>query len=402
MKAYYNEIDPFAALWLRKLVKAGLIADGDVDERSITEVKPEELKKYTQCHFFAGIGTWSYALKMAGWSDNQKVWTGSCPCQPFSSAGNRKGTKDERHLWPAWFDLIKECKPDVIFGEQVSSKDALAWFDIVQNNLENESYAVGAIDSCAAGIGAPHIRQRLYWVADSTIKHEGSAFNRPNNSNWSSNEKEINASAGIRLANSCDTVDLAYPHSSRLQRYEQEGNSKAKERWPEQVRQAGNCSDVDWLANPNNCKFSQIGGSLDEQTAEKASNGSIIIESGQSRGASKELFNRVANTDSDRCKERRSTTTTSGHRYSAKSMCSNDRQESANQDNSRWGNTDWLFCRDGKWRPVESGTFPLANGIAQRMGRLRAYGNAIVAPQAKMFIEAYMEIINYERGFNNA
>lgn len=358
MTAYYNEIDPFAALWLRNLIKAGLIADGDVDERSITEVKPEELKKYTQCHFFAGIGTWSYALRMAGWSDNQKVWTGSCPCQPFSSAGNRKGTKDERHLWPAWFDLIKECKPDVIFGEQVSSKDALAWFDIVQNNLENESYAVGAIDSCAAGIGAPHIRQRLYWVADS--------------------------------------------NSSRLQRYEQNGNSKTQEGWQESLRQAGKCSNVNRLANSNNCKFSQVGGSLDEQTAEKASNGSIIIESGQSRGASKELFNGVANTHSDRCKERRSTAAPSGHWSSAESMCSDDRHESADQDNSHWADADWLFCRDGKWRSVESGTFPLANGITQRMGRLRSYGNAIVAQQAKMFIEAYMEIINYKRGLNAA
>jgi len=87
LTAYYNEIDPFAAEWLRQLIKDGLIADGEVDERSIEDVTPNELAGFTQCHFFAGIGGWSYALRLAGWPDDQPVWTGSCPCQPFSTAG---------------------------------------------------------------------------------------------------------------------------------------------------------------------------------------------------------------------------------------------------------------------------------------------------------------------------
>lgn len=52
--AYYNEIDPYAAQWLRNLIAAGHIAPGDVDERSIEDVKPDDIKHYTQCHFFAG------------------------------------------------------------------------------------------------------------------------------------------------------------------------------------------------------------------------------------------------------------------------------------------------------------------------------------------------------------
>jgi len=67
MSAYYNEIDPFAAEWLRSLIDSGLIADGEVDERSIEDVKPYEIKEFTQCHFFAGIGVWSLALRQAGW-----------------------------------------------------------------------------------------------------------------------------------------------------------------------------------------------------------------------------------------------------------------------------------------------------------------------------------------------
>ena len=63
MSAYYNEFDPFAAAWLRNLIAQGLIAPGDVDERSIKDVSPDDLRGYTQCHFFAGIGGWSYAAR---------------------------------------------------------------------------------------------------------------------------------------------------------------------------------------------------------------------------------------------------------------------------------------------------------------------------------------------------
>lgn len=165
MSAYYNEIDPFAAAWLRELIKAGHIAPGEVDTRSIEDVVPSDLAGFRQCHFFAGIGVWSHALRCAGWPDDRPVWTGSCPCQPFSAAGKRKGTADERHLWPAFFHLIGQCRPVTIFGEQVASRDGLAWLDLVSSDLEGAGYACGAVDTCAAGFGAPHIRQRLYWVA---------------------------------------------------------------------------------------------------------------------------------------------------------------------------------------------------------------------------------------------
>lgn len=144
-KAYYNEIDPAMAATLRELMRAGLIAPGDVDERSIEDVLPSELAGYTQCHFFAGFGVWSYALRNAGWPDNRPAWSASCPCQPFSQAGKGDGFADERHLWPAFFHLIQQRKPDVVFGEQVESKVGRAWLDLVQSDLEAINYAVGAV-----------------------------------------------------------------------------------------------------------------------------------------------------------------------------------------------------------------------------------------------------------------
>ena len=168
MSAYYNEIDPFAAQWLRNLISAGHISAGDVDERSIVDVQPSDLAGHTQCHFFAGIGGWSLALRLAGWPDDRPVWTGSCPCQDFSAAGKGAGFAGERHLWPVWFPLIRECRPRVVFGEQVASPLALSWLDLVQADMEGADYAFAAFDLCAAGVGAPHIRQRLGFVADAT------------------------------------------------------------------------------------------------------------------------------------------------------------------------------------------------------------------------------------------
>lgn len=170
MSAYYNEYDKFAAQWLRELIKAGLIAPGEVDERSICDVKPDDLRGFTQCHFFAGIGVWSYALRRAGWDDSRPVWTGSCPCQPFSNAGQRKGFDDERHLWPVFRNLIAEYRPATVFGEQVASANGRTWLDAVRADMEAMDFAFGAADLCAAGVGAPHIRQRLFWVADTDDK----------------------------------------------------------------------------------------------------------------------------------------------------------------------------------------------------------------------------------------
>lgn len=164
---YYNENDAFAADWLRTLIKNKLIPDGYVDDRSITTVRAHEIKDFKQCHFFAGVGGWPYALQLAGWPQDEPVFTGSCPCQPFSK-GNPKaaGKADARHLWPTWFNLIRECEPPTVFGEQVPQAIKWGWWDEVKGDLEGESYACGASVLPASIFGASHERERLYWVAD--------------------------------------------------------------------------------------------------------------------------------------------------------------------------------------------------------------------------------------------
>ncbi|MBL4442493.1 DNA cytosine methyltransferase, partial [Klebsiella pneumoniae] len=180
MVAYYNEVDPHAVQHLRNLIDAGHIAPGVVDTRSIEDVTPNDIKGFNQCHFFAGIGGWSLALRRAGWSDSRPAWTASCPCQPFSAAGKGLGFADERHLWPSAHWLVGQCRPVVVFGEQSGSADANDWIDLVQADVEALGYAFGAVAFPSASVGAPHQRDRAYWVADADCQQwEGAGnFNR--------------------------------------------------------------------------------------------------------------------------------------------------------------------------------------------------------------------------------
>lgn len=166
MNVYYNEFDKKKCAALSQLMKDGYISKGEIDDRSIRDVQPADLKEFEQCHFFAGIGLWAYALQCAGWGD-RPVWTGSCPCQSYSVAGRRKGKADDRHLWPEWLRLIVERKPATIFGEQVSAAISYGWLDDVYQGLETLNYSVGSAVLPACSIGAPHRRDRLWFVANS-------------------------------------------------------------------------------------------------------------------------------------------------------------------------------------------------------------------------------------------
>lgn len=172
-KSYYNEIDPYAAQWMRNLIAAGHIAPGDVDERSIVDVSADDLKGYTQCHFFAGIGGWSLAARLAGWPDERRLWTGSPPCQPWSIAGKGEGKADPRDLWPKFFELIRASRPSVVMGEQVAAAVGKHWLDRAGSDLEGIGYACGAAVVPACAVDAPHRRDRLWFVAHPDTSERG-------------------------------------------------------------------------------------------------------------------------------------------------------------------------------------------------------------------------------------
>ena len=355
MSAYYNEIDPYAAAWLRNLIRDGHIADGVVDERSISDVKPEELYEFTQCHFFAGIGVWSRALRQSGWEDDRPVWTGSCPCQPFSGAGTRKGMADERHLWPHWFHLIEECRPSTVFGEQVASKDGLGWIDLVQADMEGADYALGAFDLCSASFGAPHIRQRLWFVADT---------DNPRSQGWVSGRSDTQRQdqhGHVGRDSATDGMDNAISDGRHEGRFGDHGRNDGEQSDPD-VEDVG----MGNAQHDGQSTSSEQGGN--DQDAPDDEKEQIV--SVQSEGASISRDDRSGDGGEGR----------------------GDTETRANETNGAWADADWLLCRDGKWRPVRPESFPLAHGATARVGRLRAYGNAITAQVAQGLIESYMEV----------
>jgi DNA (cytosine-5)-methyltransferase 1 len=221
--AYYNEFEPYAAEWLRNLIKAGYIPDGEVDTRSIVDVQPLELRGFTQCHFFAGIGGWGYALRLAGWPDDCPIWTGSCPCQPFSSAGKRAGTDDPRHLWPHFHRLIAANRPPVVMGEQVAGAAGYGWFDGVRADLAREDYASRGVNIPACAIGAAHIRQRLYWVSSDSLRvgsarHKQAARSGEMRQGWAGSKEDL-----LNIAN--DPFVLRERHAQPLLRRGDDGLS---------------------------------------------------------------------------------------------------------------------------------------------------------------------------------
>lgn len=377
--AYYNEIDPFAAQWLRNLIAAGHIAPGEVDERSIEDVTPDDLRGFTQCHFFAGIGVWSHSLRLAGWPDDRQVWTGSCPCQPFSAAGKGDGFADERHLWPHFFHLISERRPQHVFGEQVAAGNANVWFDLVQADLEGMGYAFGLVPFTSAGIGAPHIRERAYWVAnaDSVI---------------SDRRGNVRASGRDEYSNGGDDVRLADAGG------EYKGSARNKAGAGESCR----AGEDGGLGNANITRLEGLGGN----------DCAAVREGTTGPAAAPGVHDGLANTDNE---QHSIAISGCGHEHASTGR-EQDPAASAGlrgdywplEVNGFWRDADWLLCRDGKWRPVEPGTFPLVDGAAARLGRvepgvarvassnrvgrLKGYGNAINAQAAAAFIRAYMGV----------
>ena len=389
MVSYYNEIDPYAAQWLRNLIANKLIADGDVDERSIRDVAAADLHGYTQCHFFAGIGVWSYALRLAGWPDDRPVWTGSCPCQPFSAAGKGKGFDDDRHLWPEFHRLIAECRPPVVFGEQVASKDGLGWLDTVHTDMEASGYAIGAADLCAAGIGAPHIRQRLWFVGErlddtAGARHVGALAGAEGEAR---NEARLRLSGEGRGSGGLADTDSEDQRGRGIQRPGQ-GNGAGD--GPACERLAGLCSDGGLGHHHQGLEgqrsgHTPAGGRLGavRPVAEAGELGGVAHTSslGREWGQAPAPGHDDDGSAPGGAESEHGVGLAGPHRL---------HQDGARPTDGHWRDADWLYCRDGKWRPVEPGTFPLAHGAPARVGRLRAYGNAIVPQVAQTFIEAYL------------
>ena len=448
---FYNEHDPKAAAWLRELIADRLIPDGIVDERSITEIKSHELTHYTQCHFFAGIAGWSLALALAGWPATRPVWTGSCPCQPFSNAGKGLAQADERHLWPAFFNLIRECRPECVFGEQVESAIGKGWLDGIQTDLEGEGYALGSVVLGAHSLGAPHIRQRLFWVADSKhaewraeLQEHGDAHRRDGFGGRGELGRLADAFLGGQRGRDERGLGAARQQVGEPENWARAANEPRDGRedagsgglgdaasggrgergneaqpWcgghPERAGRAGlgEWKQVSFAAD---C----LGGDGDELGNECSVCGLDYSDGCQCPGPTQDgyeyqerdgiLFGRLVQPIKPGL-EGFTGTSDDGDQPGRERAVADGSASTAGAVGDFWADYTIIPCRDGKARRIESGTFPLVNGIPggvvpssdpsvseaqataeSRVARLRGYGNAIVPQVAAEFVIAYLEI----------
>lgn len=461
-KHYYNEFDKNAAAWIRNLIHEGLIPDGDVDERSIVDIRASELRGYTSWHLFAGVAGWAYALRLAGWPDDRQILTGSCPCPPFSSAGKSKacpqcgGTNpvphvgrtgvfvccacdhewdaDERHLWPEMWRLIRDLRPQHVLGEQVASADGRTWLASVRASLEILRYAPWGADVCGAGVGAPHIRQRIWFAAE----RDAVAASRMENPELpagaryrqlggeSLREQIATRSSGGRLA---DGLVLDGGDSGLLQR---EGNGgvadsnggqfggqpefrgsechredtrrpqggcsaascgddgdladSAGDRWGEERpnagglgagdREEGRAAGHDPSSVSDGLGLSDIDGRDQGREGAEAARyghtshaagaiGGLADPDGRNASAEREQRGREF-----RLQPQGDLFGGSGHRGIGDN--GGPVLEGSDPTNGFWGNPDWLFCRDGKWRPIESTFVQMVDGIPEVLGRMRS------------------------------
>jgi len=392
--AYYNEHDPQSAAWLRALILAGEIAEGDVDERSVADVRADDLRGYCQLHFFAGIGGFSRALRLAGWPDELPIVTGSCPCQSFSAAGGGAGFDDPRHLWPAWFRLIRELRPATVIGEQVEAAIGFGWLDLVFGDLESEGYACGAAVLGACSVGAPHIRKRLYWVADHT--EQGRARRRAGEAVRGAVEPGRRGAVG-GVADAEHAKRRPGDATREYSDWKDAGGSQG----------AGVSGERGGAGRVGNAAVRGRGIVGDAPLAGRSRQADGAIEPGGVGDTGEQGLERHGWDGDDGDKPGWQRTDSAGSVAPPGDV------------GNPWDDAVWIPCRDGKLRAIQGaaqpGTEPLADEFSGSLGRcridgvevyapliekgeartmrLRGYGNAIVPPLAAEFIRAYLDTL---------
>lgn len=408
-RAYYNEIDRDAVHVLRSLIADGLIADGDVDDRSIVDVRPSDLVGYTQCHFFAGAGLWSVAARLAGWPDNRTLWTGSCPCQPFSAAGRGLGTNDPRHLWPDFFRLIRSCRPPVVMGEQVAGAPGYGWFDGVRADLAGEDFASRTVDIPVCAVDGPHIRQRLYWITVAN-GHDHAEARRAGILLGSSGGNQSEPPYGAdRHLGGCDDRGLGDAERRRRDgAWVSDGAGQevlvatgADGR--ETVRTEGHLAITPGISGQGSREAGARPGRLQLPFGGHDRDGGVVDPSRVGRGerrAEPELRSRrpaIAVADapvitlgdaigSGLERQRRHGDDSRGWPETPRPVAAPD-----GRNGSAWSGAVWLHCHDGKARRTEPGIRLLVDGMAGRVPAWRLAGNSISPVLAAEVIGAFLD-----------
>lgn len=266
------------------------------------------------------------------------IVSGGFPCQPFSVAGKRRGSDDDRYLWPEMLRVIQELKPRWVVGENVAGIVNMA-LDTVLSDLENQGYAVQAFVIPACGVDAPHKRERVAIVAWNSNSGYGNAWK----------EREVEKGENSESARICENV--AYAKGAGLQ-------GRIGERAAEQS--GSECAREDVADSDNGSWSVRWDGEL--PAAEEAGGGWRNNRSGAAQYVT-------------------------GERRTAQPGLGGEIDELPGWlDEIRRG---WI---DGSW---EYGIPRVATGVKDRVNRLKCLGNAVVPAQ---FYPIFKAIADIERG----
>ena len=286
------------------------------------------------------------------------VITGGFPCQPFSVAGKQAGTDDDRHLWPVMFRIIQEFTPRWVIGENVKGlvnlQDGMV-FETVCTDLEGEGYEVRAFNIPAAGVGAPHRRERIWIVAHAKRYDKTNEIGRSDETSRGIQEehRQDDSSAGLTSrTSSIRQTNNGHEDMEDSRRTLQQG-TELREKNEDEVGEG--------YANQH-----QRSGSASESnvadTYARLSNGSFeeVQSRGQTFDTSSEGSTDVANTESSDWHDNEAVTRDGG----------SSTQEVFGNGSSVSGESSWWHTEPDVGR--------VAHGIPGRVYRLKGLGNSIV------------------------
>ncbi len=351
-----------------------------------------------------------------------EIITGGFPCQPFSVAGKQKGTSDDRHLWPEMFRIIKEFKPRWVIGENVKGitniQDGMV-FETVCTDLEGEGYEVRAFNIPAAGVGAPHRRERIWIVAHAKRFNDSESIEESDGAQDQVQKEYRQNDSASRLTSGTSSVwqsndgheDVAHSNDTRNRTPEHETNKDGQKtdegrQEQSQLKSSGHSKDVE--DSRRTLRQGTELGKTNEDETRKEDADQHQRSSSPSEFDVAHTYTRLSNGSFEEVQPRGQTFDTSSQRTDVANTKSSDRHdneavtgdgESSTQEVSRDGSS---ISGEGSWWHTEPDVGRVAHGVPGRVHRLKSLGNSIVPKIAeeigKAIMEAEADDVKYQGG----
>ena len=286
------------------------------------------------------------------------IITGGFPCQPFSVAGKQAGTDDDRHLWPVMFRIIQEFTPRWVIGENVKGltniQDGVV-FETVCTDLEGEGYEVRTFNIPAAGVGAPHRRERIWIVAHAKRFNESEPIGRSDETSRGIQEEHRQNDSSARESSRTSSIwqsNNGYEDMEASRRTLQQG-TELRETNEDEVGE-GHANQHQRSGSTSESNVANAYARLGHRTYKE------IQSRGQAPNSSSKGSTNVANTESS-------------DRHDNEAVAGDG--ESSTQEIFGDGSS---VSGEGSWWHTEPDVGRVAHGVPGRVYRLRGLGNSII------------------------